>query len=242
VTGCPPQIKGKIEHFISRKAMNIDGLGEETVEQLYDAELVKTVADLYSLTYEDLIRLDRFADKSVNRLLEGLEDSKKVSFNKLLFALGIRYVGETVAGKLTEHFRNIDALMAATFDKLVEVEEIGDKIAESLIAHFQEPLNRELIDQLKHHNLNFELDTTEEELVSEKLSGLSLVVSGIFSKFSRDGIKEAIVSNGGKVVGSISSKTNYIVAGENMGPSKLAKAEKLRIEILSEEAFIKMIS
>ena len=242
MAGCPPQIKGKIEHFIGRKAMNVDGLGEETVEQLYDAQLVKTVAELYSLTYEDLISLDRFADKSVNRLLEGLEASKKMSFDKLLFALGIRYVGETVARKLAGHFKNIDALIAASHDELVEVEEIGDKIAESLITHFQQPLNLQLIDQLKSHNLSFELEATEEALVSDKLNGLSMVVSGVFSKFSRDGIKEAIVSNGGKIVSSISSKTSYIVAGENMGPGKFAKAEKLGIEILSEEAFIKMIS
>jgi DNA ligase (NAD+) len=242
MAGCPPQIKGKIEHFIGRKAMNVDGLGEETVEQLYDAQLVKTVAELYSLTYEDLISLDRFADKSVNRLLEGLEASKKMSFDKLLFALGIRYVGETVARKLAGHFKNIDALIAASHDELVEVEEIGDKIAESLITHFQQPLNLQLIDQLKSHNLSFELEATEEALVSDKLNGLSMVVSGVFSKFSRDGIKKAIVSNGGKVIGSISSKTSYIVAGENMGPGKFAKAEKLGIEILSEEAFIKLIS
>jgi DNA ligase (NAD+) len=174
--------------------------------------------------------------------LEGLEASKKMSFDKLLFALGIRYVGETVARKLAGHFKNIDALIAASHDELVEVEEIGDKIAESLITHFQQPLNLQLIDQLKSHNLSFELEATEEALVSDKLNGLSMVVSGVFSKFSRDGIKEAIVSNGGKIVSSISSKTSYIVAGENMGPGKFAKAEKLGIEILSEEAFIKMIS
>jgi len=242
VAGCPPQIKGKIEHFIGRKAMNIDGLGEETVEQLYDAELVNTVADLYSLTYDDLINLDRFANKSVTRLLQGLKDSQKVSFDKLLFALGIRYVGETVAGKLAGYFRNIDSLMSASYDELIEVEEIGDKIAESVIAHFQEPENRQVIDQLRQYGLSFELELAEEKRISEKLSGMSMVVSGVFSSFSRDGIKEAIVSNGGKVVGSISSKTNYIVAGENMGPNKLDKAQKLGIKIVSEEAFIKMIS
>jgi len=242
VSGCPPQIKGKVEHFIGRKAMNIDGLGEETVEQLYDAELVTTVADLYSLTYESLITLDRFANKSVNRLLQGIEASKKVSFDKLLFALGIRYVGETVAGKLSGHFRNIDSLMGASFDELIEVEEIGDKIAESVIAHFQEPSNQEVIDQLRQYGLSFELEQVEDTRISEKLSGLSMIVSGVFSSFSRNGIKETIVSNGGKVVGSISSKTDYIVAGENMGPSKLDKARKLGIEILSEEAFIRMIS
>jgi DNA ligase (NAD+) len=197
---------------------------------------------LYSLTYESLITLDRFANKSVNRLLQGLEASKEVSFDKLLFALGIRYVGETVAGKLSGHFRNIDSLMGASFDELIEVEEIGDKIAESVIAHFQEPSNREVIDQLRQYGLSFELELAEETRISEKLSGLSMIVSGVFSSFSRNGIKETIVSNGGKVVGSISSKTDYIVAGENMGPSKLDKARKLGIEILSEEAFIRMIS
>jgi len=240
-TGCAPQIKGKIEHFIARKAMNIDGLGEETVEQLHTAGLVNTVADLYSLTYNDLIELDRFADKSVNRLLDGLAESKNMPFDKLLFALGIRYVGSTVARLLAFHFKNIDNLIAASFDELVEVDEIGDKIAESLIAHFQVDTSIALINQLKAQRLSFVLAEKEEALVSSKLEGLSMVVSGVFFKYSRDGIKEAIASNGGKVSGSISSKTSYIVAGENMGPSKLAKAEKLGIPILSEDDFIKMI-
>lgn len=240
-TGCAPQIKGKIEHFISRKAMDIDGLGEETVEQLYDAHLVKNVADLYELTYNELIELDRFADKSVNRLLEGLEVSKQVPFDRLLFGLGIRFVGETVAKKLARQFKDIDKLIAATFEELIEVEEIGDKIANSLIAYFSNLANLDLIDKLKSHGLQFVVDESEEILASNKLEGLSMVVSGVFVEYSRDGIKEAIVSNGGKVVGSISSKTDYVVAGENMGPSKLEKAEKLGIQILSEQNFIGMI-
>ncbi len=239
--GCAPQLKGKIEHFIGRKAMNIDGLGEETVEQLFDAELVRTSADLYQLTYDDLIGLDRFADKSVNRLLEGLEESKKVSFDKLLFALGIRYIGETVARKLAAHFKNIDNLIAASFEELIEVEEIGDKIAESLKAHLDVQTNLEYIEKLRASGLSFVLEENEDALVSNKLEGLSMVVSGVFSEFSREGIKETIVANGGKVVGSISAKTSYVVAGENMGPSKFAKAEKLGIKILSETDFIEMI-
>ncbi|MBL4754020.1 MAG: NAD-dependent DNA ligase LigA [Flavobacteriales bacterium] len=241
-TGCAPQIKGKIEHFIGRKAMNIDGLGEETVEQLYEAGLVHNIADLYDLTYDDLIGLERFADKSVNRLLDGLEESKKIPFDKLLFALGIRYVGQTVARLLAVHFKSIDKLIAASFEELVQVEEIGDKIAESLIAHFQMEAAIAHINQLKSHGLNFVLEEKEEELVSNKLAGLSIVVSGVFSEYSRDGIKEAIASNGGKVSGSISPRTSYIVAGENMGPSKFAKAEKLGITILSEVEFIEMLS
>ncbi|MBL4736112.1 MAG: NAD-dependent DNA ligase LigA [Flavobacteriales bacterium] len=241
-TGCPPQIKGKIEHFIGRKAMNIDGLGEETVEQLYDANLIENIADLYALTYDQLIGLERFADKSVNRLLDGLMESKKVPFDKLLFALGIRYIGETVARKLAGHFKSIDGLVGASFEELVEVEEIGDKIAESLIAHFKVPAHLELIARLNEQGLSFVMEESEDKLLSQKLAGLSMVVSGVFSEFSRDQIKEAIAANGGKVVGSISSRTSFVVAGENMGPSKLAKAEKLGIEILSEGDFIKMIS
>jgi len=239
--GCAPQIKEKIEHFISRKAMDIDGIGEETVAQLFDADLIKNTADLYDLKYYDLIGLERFADKSAQKLLDGIETSKKIPFEKVLFALGIRYVGATVAKKLAFHFKNLRALSLANMETLVEVEEIGERIAESVITFLSTEANRELIDRLKHAGVNFEL-TENTELVSNKLSGLSFVISGVFQYFSREELKEAISLNSGKVVGSISAKTSYVIAGENMGPSKLKKAKKLNIQIISEEDFINLIS
>lgn len=239
--GCPPQIKGKMQHFISRKAMNIDGLGEETIEQLFNEGLVKNIGDLYTLTKEQLLPLERMAEKSVNNLLQGLTDSKKVPFERVLFAIGIRFVGETVAKKLAKHFKNIDAIMHASFEELIAADEIGDKIAESIIQYFAVEQNLKLIEELKNIGLQFSLSETQLQNTSDKLAGLTFVVSGVFSLFSRDELKELIEQNGGKVSGSISKKTSYIVAGENMGPSKLEKATELGVAIIDEHTFNDMI-
>lgn len=237
---CPPQLKGKIEHFISRKAMNIDGLGAETVDALFDKGLIRSCADLYKLTFDQVVNLERMADKSANNLLEGVENSKTVAFERVLFAIGIRFVGETVAKKLATAFGSIDAIMQADFDALIAVEEIGEKIANSILEFFSDPVNRELIEKLKAAGLQMEM--VKKEATSNKLEGMSFVVSGVFSAFSRDELKLLIETNGGKNVGSISAKTNFVVAGENMGPSKLKKANDLGIRILSEDEFIAMIN
>lgn len=239
--GCPPQIKGKMQHFISRKAMNIDGLGEETIEQLYNEGFTNNIVDLYRLTKEQLLPLERMAEKSVNNLLKGLEDSKKVPFERVLFAIGIRYVGETVAKKLARHFKNIDAIQQATFEELIAADEIGDKIAESIRHFFSVEENKQLIAELKNYGLQFSLSEQQLENTSDKLAGLTFVVSGVFSLFSRDELKNLIEQNGGKVSGSISKKTNYVVAGENMGPSKLEKATELGVAIIDENQFSGMI-
>jgi DNA ligase (NAD+) len=230
-----------MQHFISRKAMNIDGLGEETIEQLFNEGLVKNIGDLYTLTKEQLLPLERMAEKSVNNLLQGLTDSKKVPFERVLFAIGIRFVGETVAKKLAKHFKNIDAIMHASFEELIAADEIGDKIAESIIQYFAVEQNLKLIEELKNIGLQFSLSETQLQNTSDKLAGLTFVVSGVFSLFSRDELKELIEQNGGKVSGSISKKTSYIVAGENMGPSKLEKATELGVAIIDEHTFSEMI-
>lgn len=237
---CPPQVKGRMEHFISRKAMNIDGLGAETIDLLYQKGLAKSVEDLYLLTFDQLVNLDRMADKSANNLLQGLEASKQVPFERVLFALGIRFVGETVAKKLAQAFRNIDALAAANYDALIAVDEIGDKIALSVLSYFGDDRALHTIAALKDAGLQFEME--EIELASNKFEGKSFVVSGVFSQFSRDEIKDLIEKNGGKNVGSISAKTHYVLAGENMGPAKLEKATALGIPIISESDFIAMLN
>lgn len=237
---CPPQMKGKIEHFISRKAMNIDGLGAETVDLLYEKGLIKTIADLYDLTFDQVVQLDRMADKSADNLIKGLQASKEIPFERVLFALGIRYVGETVAKKLAKHFKNMDAIIAAKFDDLTNVDEIGERIAISLQQYFLNEDHILLIERLKKAGLQFEV--IEKVGASNKLDGKSFVVSGVFNAFSRDEIKEVIESNGGKNVSSISSKTDYVVAGENMGPAKLKKASDLGITILAEDEFIQLLS
>jgi DNA ligase (NAD+) len=221
--------------------MDVDGLGAETVQQFYDAGLVENVADLYKLTYEQVIPLERMADKSVRNLLAGLEKSKEVPFPRVLFAIGIRYVGQTVAKKLAKHFKSIDALMAASHDELVAVDEIGDRIAESVVNFFADERNREIVERLKSHGLQFEIEESDEP-TSNVLEGKSFVVSGVFSQFSRDEIKAEIERHGGKNVSSISKKTDYVLAGDKMGPSKLKKAEDLGIPIISEEDFVGMIS
>lgn len=238
--GCPPQVKGKMEHFISRKAMNVDGLGAETVQQFYDAGLVQNVADLYELTYEQIIALDRMADLSTKNILAGLEASKQVPFPRVLFGIGIRFVGETVAKKLAKHFKTMDALMVATEEELVAVDEIGGRIAESVLQFFADERNRAIIERLRQYGLQLQVEESNG-LTSNVLEGKSFVVSGVFSQFSRDEIKAAVEQHGGKNVGSISKKTDYVLAGDKMGPSKLKKAEDLGIPIISEEDFLGMI-
>ena len=241
-TSCPPQIKGKIEHFISRKAMNIDGLGPETVDMFYRLGLIKNTADLYQLTADDIKNLDRMGEKSAENIIKGIEASKEVPFERVLFALGIRFVGETVAKKIAKSFNDIDELENANLEKLINIDEIGEKIAQSILPYFANPLNRELIERLKSTGL--QLYRREEDLsgYTDKLAGQSIVISGVFTHHSRDEYKELIEKNGGKNVGSISAKTSFILAGENMGPAKLEKAHKLGIKLMSEDEFLTLIS
>lgn len=241
-TSCPPQIKGKIEHFISRKAMNIDGLGPETVDMFYRLGLIKNTADLYQLTADDIKNLDRMGEKSAENIIKGIEASKEVPFERVLFALGIRFVGETVAKKIAKSFNDIDKLENANLEKLINIDEIGEKIAQSILTYFANPLNRELIERLKSTGL--QLYRREEDLsgYTDKLAGQSIVISGVFTHHSRDEYKELIEKNGGKNVGSISAKTSFILAGENMGPAKLEKAHKLGIKLMSEDEFLTLIS
>ena len=241
-TSCPPQIKGKIEHFISRKAMNIDGLGPETVDMFYRLGLIKNTADLYQLTADDIKNLDRMGEKSAENIIKGIEASKEVPFERVLFALGIRFVGETVAKKIAKSFNDIDELENANLEKLINIDEIGEKIAQSILTYFANPLNRELIERLKSTGL--QLYRREEDLsgYTDKLAGQSIVISGVFTHHSRDEYKELIEKNGGKNVGSISAKTSFILAGENMGPAQLEKAHKLGIKLMSEDEFLTLIS
>ena len=239
-SACPPQVKGKIAHFISRKAMNIDGLGEETIEVLYTQGFIQDISDLYTLTFDQLIDLDRMGEKSANNLLKGVNASKVIPFERVLFGLGIRFVGETVAKKLAQAFENMDALRQANYDELIEVEEIGEKIAISVLHYFQDSANLALIHRLQEIGLSFE--TIKKEQASAILDGKVLVVSGTFETFSRDEIKELIERNGGKVGSSVSSKTDYLIAGANMGPAKLKTASNLGVRMISENEFIKLIS
>lgn len=238
---CPPQIKGKIEHFISRKAMNIEGLGPETVDLFYQEGMINNAADLYTLKEQDIARLERFGEKSAQNIMAGLEASRQVSFERVLFALGIRFVGETVAKKLARSIKNIDTLMTATKEELMAIDEIGEKIAESIIHFFSSEKNRELVERLKAAGLKMEMDAEETAALSNILEGQSVVISGVFAVHSRDEYKDIIEKHGGKNVGSISKKTSFILAGENMGPSKLEKAQKLGIRIMDENEFLKLI-
>jgi DNA ligase (NAD+) len=239
--GCPPQIKGKMEHFISRKAMNIDGLGQETIDLLYNEGLARNIADLYELKKEQISRLERLGDKSADRILKSLEDSKTVPFERVLFALGIRYVGETVAKILATRMVSIENIESAGLDELTAVDEIGGRIAESIITYFSKPENKQLVERLKAAGLQFKLDEAQLAGRSEKLKGLSIIISGTFEKNSRDDLKKMIEQNGGKNVSSISKNTSYLLAGNNIGPSKLEKATKLNIPIISEDDFLRMI-
>ncbi len=238
---CPPQVKGRIEHFISRKAMNIDGLGAETIDLLYSVNLIKDISDLYSLHPMQLTPLERLGEKSARNIIRSIEESKKVPFSRVLFALGIRYVGETVAKKLAMAFKSIDRLEQATFEELTAVDEIGERIAQSVIEYFADEKNREIIEKLKKAGLQFELSEEEMQTTSDALAGKSFVISGTFAKHSRDEIKQLIEKNGGKNSSSISSKTDYLVAGDKIGPAKLAKAEKLGIPIISEDDLLNLI-
>lgn len=240
-TGCPPQIKGKIEHFISRRAMNIEGLGPETVDQFYQEGLIHNVADLYSLSADDICRLDRMGEKSADNIIQGIARSKEVPYERVLFALGIRFVGETVAKKVAKAFRSIDALAAANLDALIHVDEIGLKIAQSIISYFTDEKNRELVERLRSAGLKLEADEEDLSGHTDILQGKSIVISGVFSRHSRDEYKELIEKHGGKNVGGISKKTSFILAGDNMGPSKLEKARSLGIAIIDENEFLSMI-
>jgi DNA ligase (NAD+) len=235
--GCPPQIIGRIQHYISRKAMDIEGLGGETVALLFNAGLVLNYADLYELQKEQIIPLERMAQKSAENLVKGVQDSKNVTFERVLYALGIRYVGETVAKKLAKHYKNIDAIANASLMDLVLVDEIGEKIAQSVVLFFENQKNRLIIDRLKNYGVQLEINAENDTSISDKLKGKIFVVSGVFEIYSRDDLKKAIEANGGKVGSSISSKTDYVIAGDNMGPSKLEKASKLNIPIINEFQF-----
>jgi DNA ligase (NAD+) len=253
--GCAPQIKGKMEHFISRKAMNIEGMGSETISGLFDQDMLRTVADIYDLRAEQLLGIeftvsDEFGEnpkkrsmqeKSVQNLMAGIEASKQVPFERVLFALGIRFVGETVAKKLARHFKTIDAIASATFEELIEAEEIGDKIAQSILDWFALDDNRNIINRLRSAGIQLAVSEDENASTSSVLQGLTFVVSGVFQHFSRDGIKASIEANGGKVSGSISKKTSYVLAGDNMGPEKRKKAEELGVKVIDESQYQEMI-
>lgn len=239
-SGCPPQIKGRIEHFVTRKAMNIN-IGPETVEDLFNVGLVKNIADLYDLRITDLLTLERWAEKSARNLMNSLRESKAVPFERVLYALGIRYVGETVAKRLASSFHSIDCLMEASFEQLVDVDEIGDRIAQSVVAYFSDAENRQIVERLRAHGLQMEVSEVVLANRSERLKGLTFVISGTFTQHSRDEYKAMIEQHGGKNTGSVSGKTSYILAGENMGPAKLEKAAKLGVRIIREDEFLKMI-
>lgn len=239
--GCPPQIKGRIEHFISRKAMNIDSLGPETVDEYYRHGIIADVADLYRITVE-MINGDGNREKSARKVVQGIADSCRVPFERVVFALGIRFVGETSAKLLARHFKTMEALAAATVDELVQIEGIGDVIAGSVVSYFANPINREIIERLRSYGLQMQLTEEQMTVAGDSLKGLSIVISGVFKQHSREEYKTIIEQNGGKNVGSISAKTSFILAGENMGPSKLQKAEKLGIRIVSEEEFLNMLA
>jgi DNA ligase (NAD+) len=240
--GCPPQIKGKMEHFVSRKAMDIDGLGEETIELLYDQGLAKNITELYDLKKEKLANLERMGEKSAQRILDGLEASKQVPFERVLFALGIRFVGETVAKTLAKKLHNIENIQSAKKEGLVEIDEIGERIADSVVEWFSKEEHRQRIEKLKEVGLQFQISEEKLSGRTEKLVGLSIIISGTFNKYSRDELKEMIEQNGGKNVGSISKNTSYVLAGENMGPSKLEKANQLGVKIISEDDFLNMLA
>lgn len=240
-SGCPPQIKGKMEHFVSRKAMNIDGLGSETIDLLYSQGLLKNIADIYALTQEDIAKQERLGEKSAQNMLAGIEASKQVPWARVLFALGIRMVGETTAKKITRRFPSIDQLQWATVEQLTAIEDVGEQIAKNIIAYFNDLGNLEIINRLREAGVQMESQEEEQAPQSDILQGKSIVVSGVFSHHSRDEYKAMIEAHGGKNVGSVSKKTSFILAGENMGPEKRKKAENLGVDILTEEQFLELI-
>jgi len=239
--GCPTQITGRIQHFISRKAMDIDGLGAETVALLFKGGLIYNYADLYDLKEEQIIPLERMAEKSAQNMVAGIEQSKQIAFEKVLFALGIRFVGETVAKKLAKRYKSMDKLMIASFEDLIEVDEIGDRIAQSMIDFSNDLSNIQLVERLKNYGLQMEVSVESQANQTDKLKGKAFVVSGVFEKMSRNELKKSIEDNGGKVSSSISKKTSYVIAGDKMGPSKRTKAESLEVPIISEDDYIEMI-
>ena len=239
---CPPQIKGKIIHFIGRKQLNIDGIGQETIEQLYNEKLIENVADLYTLKRQDLLPLERMAEKSAENIINGIQQSKSAPFHKVLFGLGIRYVGETVAKKLTSYFKDINQLRSSNFEELCSIDEVGDKIAESIVHYFSVDYNNKIIDLLLENGLNMASDNSENILKSTILENKKIVISGTFKNISRDELKKTIEINGGKNSSSVSKSTDILVAGENMGPSKLEKAEKFKVSIMNENEFLNLIS
>ncbi len=239
--GCPPQLKGKIEHFMSRKAMNIDSLGEKTIEVFFKEGIIRTVADLYKIKKEDILKFDGFKETSANNILAGIENSKQKPFKNVLFGLGIRFIGETVAEKLTDFFKTMDNLQKATFEELITAPEIGEKIAQSLIEYFKDKDNLALIEDLKNVGLQFTAQEENKPQLSNKLIGKTFVISGVFAGFERDALKDVIESHGGKVLSGVSGKLNYLLAGDNAGSSKLEKATKLGVQVISESQFLEMI-
>ena len=239
--GCPPQIKGKIEHFVSRKAMNIDGLGEETIDMFYQNGLLKNIADIYDLKAEDIAAQERLGEKSAQNILAGIEASKNVPWSRVLFALGIRMVGETTAKKIARVYNSIDTLQWATAEQLCAIEDVGPQIAENIVKYFEDLRNLEILERLRQAGLQFEGEASPFTGNEGVLAGQSIVISGTFSHHSRDEYKAMIEANGGKNVGSVSKKTSFILAGENMGPEKRKKAEDLGIRLMTEDEFLEMI-
>ena len=238
---CPPQTKGKIEHFVSRKAMNIEGLGTETIDLLYSQNLLRSIADIYDLKQEDIANQERLGDKSARNILDSIEGSKQVDWARVLFALGIRMVGETTAKKIARRFPSIDLLQWATVEQLTDIDDVGEQIATNIIAYFNDLSNLEIIHRLRQAGVQLESHEEEQQQQSDRLQGMSIVISGVFVHHSRDEYKALIEAHGGKNVGSVSKKTSFVLAGENMGPEKRNKAEKLGVKILSEDEFIQMI-
>lgn len=239
--GCPPQIRGRIEHFIARKAMNIDSLGEQTIKQLYEMGLIKSPADLYDLTKEDLLKLDKVKDKSAQNMLDGIATSKQASFENVLFAIGIRHVGKTVAEKVARYFKNIDVVALATEEQLLAAPEVGEKIAKSIYTFFRDERNKTEVERLRKAGLQLESNLKEPSKVSDVLAGKSFVISGVFENYERDELQDIILKNGGRILSGVSGKLDYLVAGDNMGPSKREKAEKLGVKIISEKEFEGML-
>ena len=239
--GCVPQITGRVEHFVGRRMMNIDGIGEETVTDLFETGLIKNAADLYELTAADLSMLPGFGERSAERILQGLEESKTVTFDRVVYALSIPFVGETVAKKLARATGSIDRLMSMSAEELTQIEDIGPRIAASIVEYFADERNLAIVERLRGYGLQMSMPESDSTMRSDRLAGKSIVISGTFSRHSRDEYKDLIEQNGGKNVGSISKKTDYVLAGENMGPAKLEKASKLGIPIIDEDTFLKMI-
>ena len=240
-SACPPQIKGRIEHFISRKAMNIDSLGPETVDDYYQRGLIHDVSDLYKLTVADICGYNKNRVKSAQKVVDGVKSTLQVPFERVVFAIGIRFVGETTAKLIARHFKSMEALQNATVEQLMEVDGVGQVIAESVVKYFQEPKNAEMVARLAAYGVQMQLSEEQLSGQTDKLAGKSIVISGVFQKHSRDDYKAIIEQNGGKNVGSISKKTTFVLAGDNMGPAKMEKAQSLGVPLVSEDEFLAML-